>query len=134
MRRAGLTALPTLARSSPTTTSGATSFSTLPARAPERVPILIEHDRNQRAGVGSLTFGTDIRISGTLLPNEHGADIASESDVGFPWQLSVHIEPGRIEEVQPGQQVSVNGRTHSGPLTIFRDGLIRETSFTPTGA
>ncbi len=102
--------------------------------APERVPVLIEHDRGQRAGVGQLTIDKDIRIDGTLLANASGRAVASDADAGFPWQLSVHIEPGSVEEVAPGVQASVNGRAFTGPLTIFRNSLIRETSFTPTGA
>lgn len=40
-------------------------FDLASTRAAERVPILIEHDRSQRAGVGQLTISQDIRISGT---------------------------------------------------------------------
>ena len=102
--------------------------------APERVPVLVEHDRAQRAGVGQLAIGQDIRIDGTLLANASGQAVASDADAGFPWQLSVHIEPGSVEEVAHGVAASVNGRAFTGPLTIFRNSLIRETSFTPTGA
>lgn len=109
-------------------------FDLASTRAPERVPVLIEHDRAQRAGVGQLAIGDHIRIDGTLLANASGQAIASEADAGFPWQLSVHIEPGSVEEVAPGVAATVNGRAFTGPLTIFRNSLIRETSFTPTGA
>lgn len=109
-------------------------FDLASTRAAERVPILIEHDRKQRAGVGQLAIDQDIRISGTLLSNEHGTAVAAEADAGFPWQMSVHIEPGSVEEVAAGIETTINGRSLTGPLTIFRNGLIRETSFTPTGA
>lgn len=110
-------------------------FDLASTRSPGRTPILIEHDRNQRCGVGQLSIGNDaIRIAGVLLDNAHGRAIASESDAGFPWQMSVHIEPGYVEEVREGAAVTVNGQLLEGPLTIFRDSLIRETSFTPTGA
>lgn len=102
--------------------------------APARLPILIEHDRAQRAGFGALAIGNEIRISGTLLDNPSGNAIAAEADAGFPWEMSVHIEPGSIEEVGAGTEVTVNGRALTGPLTVFRNSRIRETSFTPTGA
>jgi hypothetical protein len=47
--------------------------------------------------------------------------------------MSVFIEPGEIDQLQPGAKTSVNGREVTGPLTIFRNNLIREVSFTPTG-
>lgn len=102
--------------------------------APDKVPVLVEHDRAQRAGVGQLTIGQDIRITGSLLANAHGQGVAADADAGFPWQLSVHIDPGSVDEVPPGVAARVNGRDFTGPLTIFRNSLIRETSFTPTGA
>ena len=102
--------------------------------APDKVPVLVEHARAQRAGVGQIAIGQDIRITGSLLANTHGQNVAADADAGFPWQLSVHIEPGSVEEVATGVAASVNGRDFTGPLTIFRNSLIRETSFTPTGA
>lgn len=119
---------------------GRVAFDLASTRFADKVPILVEHDRGQRAGFGQLSIdsgadaGSDLRISGTLLDNAHGNAIAAEADAGFPWQLSVHIEPGSIEEVGGGELVALNGRMLSGPLTIFRNSLIRETSFTPTGA
>lgn len=99
------------------------------------VPALIEHNRNQRCGVGQVAINPDnITISGSLLSNEHGSAVASDADEGFPWELSVHIEPGSTERVLAGTTVVVNGRSIPGPVTIFRNSQIREVSFTPTGA
>lgn len=116
---------------------GRVAFDLATTRFAERVPILIEHDRSQRAGFGQLSADAatgDLRITGTLLGNAHGQAIATEADAGFPWQLSVHIEPGSIEEIGEGFTTTINGRAVTGPLTVFRNSLIRETSFTPTGA
>ena len=103
---------------------------------PDRIPALIQHDRGQRAGFCGLTI-TDNQIfvsNGVLINNRHGSDVFNESKAGFPWQLSVHISPGRIEEVRAGEKLFVNGAEITGPLYIFRDSLVRELSFTPTGA
>ncbi|MBZ0222303.1 MAG: hypothetical protein K8F35_04685 [Dokdonella sp.] len=83
--------------------------------APERVPVLIEHDRAQRAGVGQLAIGENIRIDGTLLANASGQAIASEADAGFPWQLSVHIEPGSAEASCCQTQTSPSPRVGNTP-------------------
>lgn len=103
--------------------------------APNPTPILIGHDRNQRAGFATLDIQPgEIKIGdGTLLDNEHGRTVAAESDQGFPWQMSVHIEPASIEHLKAGTTVGVNGQQVSGPCVIFRNNTIREVSFTPTG-
>ncbi len=105
-------------------------------RIPERVPALVEHDRSQRAGFAALRVAAGkIEVAeGVLLDNEHGREIGNDSKGGFPWQMSVHIDPARTERVEAGKTVEVNGRTVQGPATIFRDNLIREVSFTATGA
>jgi hypothetical protein len=96
--------------------------------------ILLEHDRGQRIGIGEhITLGADMRVTGTLLDNDLGREVATESEQGFPWQMSVHVQPGRVDEVLSGQTAIVNGRTFTGPVSIFRDAAIREISFTPTG-
>lgn len=104
--------------------------------ANDKIPVLIEHDRDQRAGFASLDIMPDkIEVKdGILLNNEHGKAVALESDEGFPWQLSIHIKPGRIEELQAGSSTIVNGQAITGSAVIFRDNMIREVSFTPTGA
>lgn len=103
---------------------------------PEKLPILIDHDRGQRAGFvtsHSVSNTDGFSIAGNLLSNASGQAVASDSDEGFPWQMSVHIEPGSIEEVAQGTPIVVNGRSLVGPLTVFRNSSISEVSFTATG-
>lgn len=103
-------------------------------RAKEKVPALIEHDRRQRAGFAALSIGNSIEITdGTFLNNEHGRAVAMESDAGFPWEMSVHAEPGSIEQVKPGTTAIVNGYEVNGPAVVFRNTNIREVSFAVTG-
>jgi hypothetical protein len=104
----------------------------LEADAP--APLLVEHDRNQRAGIiDAFGVGPDgLTVSGRLLDTDTGRQIAAEADAGFPWQMSVHIEPARIEKIDG--QTEINGRLFDGPLTVFRANVIREVSLTPTGA
>jgi hypothetical protein len=101
----------------------------------DRTAVLVDHDRSQRAGVCKLSIADNrILAEGHLLPNTHGAAVAADADDGFPWEMSVHIQPGRVDELQAGSTTVVNGHTVNGPATIFRDSVIRELSFTPTGA
>jgi len=77
-----------------------------------------------------------VTISGELFSDidEQARDIATKADRGMPWQLSVGIFPGRVDEIGAGVALTLNGRPAVGPLTVFRDNRIREVSFVPLGA
>lgn len=101
---------------------------------PTPCPTLLQHDRDKRVGVCTLAVADGaLTCDGYLLANEEAQELAADADGGFPFQLSVHAQPGTTEEVAPGALVNVNGRTLTGPLVIFRQTAIRELSFTPTG-
>jgi hypothetical protein len=104
-------------------------------KTPQKLPMLMGHDREKIAGFSdSVDIGADIKIAGALSSKtDFGKEVAGLSDEGFPWQMSVHIEPRSIEEVAAGQTVTVNGRQFTGPINVFRNNVIREVSFTPTG-
>jgi len=114
---------------------GVVVFDVAGTRANSPTPILVDHNPAKRAGFATLSFenGQITIDEGTLLDNEHGAAIAAESDQGFPWQMSVYIEPERVEELAAGATTEVNGQAVHGPANIFRGNFIREVSFTPTG-
>lgn len=100
-----------------------------------KLPALVGHDRDRIAGYAEQTqAGDTLQVSGRLLQStEHGRMVAGASDEGFPWQLSIDARPARIEEVEAGAEVTVNGRQLAGPLIVFRDTRVAEVSFTPTG-
>ncbi len=102
-----------------------------------RIPALLEHCSKQRAGAinsHSINYEQGLVISGDLMSNEFGSQVAQDSDDGFPWQMSVRIEPGNVEEIAPDKTVFVNGKNYQGPITVFRGGRIREVSFCALGA
>lgn len=104
-------------------------------KAPQKLPMLLGHENDQIVGFSEkVTVGADIGVSGILSSfTDEGKEVAALSDEGFPWQMSVRIEPASVEEVRAGQEVTVNGRTFTGPINVFRNNVIREISFTPTG-
>jgi hypothetical protein len=92
---------------------------------------------NHREPVGVISQAKvdgKITIAGKLFADLEGPaqQIAMMADRGMPWQMSVGIIPGSIEEVRPGVKVELNGQTIDGPLTVFRQSRIRETSFCPS--
>lgn len=102
-----------------------------------RIPALLEHRTSQRAGAinsHSVSHEKGLEITGDLLSNEFGTQVAQDSDDGFPWQMSVRIEPSTTEEIAADQSVFVNGKNYQGPITVFRGGRIREVSFCALGA
>lgn len=108
---------------------GSTTFAT-PA------PALYQHRPDPVGLIRSATLGAGIHIAGELFSDvdEQAKAIAAKADKGMPWQLSVGIFPGRIDEVPKDARVDINGQTFEGPLTVFRDNRIREVSFCSLGA
>lgn len=104
-------------------------------KAPAKLPMLLGHDREKIVGFSErVDVGAEIKVGGMLSGvTDEGKHVAATSDEGFPWQMSVYIEPRSVEEVKAGATVVVNGRTFQGPINVFRNNVIREISFTPTG-
>lgn len=103
---------------------------------PSRMAILLNHEADDIVGYSDeFAITDDGLVLGGILSKvtEAGKEVTALSDEGFPWQMSVRIQPSRIEEVTAGTVVVVNNRSVTGPASIFRESTIVETSFTPTG-
>jgi hypothetical protein len=104
-------------------------------RAPDRMPVLLEHDTERIVGyTGSVTIGDRIEVDGFLVDGEAGRNVAGLAGQGFPWQMSVRIMPAAAVQLGDRERTSVNGIEVSGPATVFKDSLIREVSFCVLGA
>ena len=100
----------------------------------EKTGVLLEHNPNEKVGVGTLNIGEQgLMIHGNLLNTEQAQHIAQTADDGFPWELSAHLQSERQEQVNSGDVV-VNGLTVSAPITVLRDCVVREVSFVAVGA
>lgn len=100
----------------------------------DNVPALLLHDRAQRAGFGALSVSNhQLLMDGMLLNNIYGREVADESDAGFPWQMSVHVNANSIHELGQNETATVNGQTVTGPMIILKNCSVSEVSFTPTG-
>ena len=97
--------------------------------------LLEEHFGSSRIGVvQAVDTNGKIDVSGDFLTNAKAQEIVQDSDDGFPFQMSMMIDPGSIEEVSQGKSVTVNGQSFEGPITIFRQNRIREFTICSTGA
>ena len=102
------------------------------------IPILADHqDRlGDIAGQGTARIerGT-IRAAGILTQaTPAGQQVVALSKSGVSLQASVGFAVSNKEYVPSGQSATVNGRTVRGPVTIVREGKLREISLVPIGA
>lgn len=101
-----------------------------------QVPILRNHNQNMLVGhmTSHANDGRELWADGVLsAANQHAREIAAASDNGFPWSVSVGVEPMALLHLRAGQSIEVNGARHEGPLYVAR-GRLREISFVPAGA
>jgi outer membrane murein-binding lipoprotein Lpp len=104
-------------------------------KAPDRMPVLLDHDSGQIVGyTASVEVGESIRVEGVVTDGEAGRKVADQAAQGFPWQMSVRIMPETIVRLDDNEMMSVNGREVKGPASVFKDSLIREVSFCALGA
>lgn len=98
-------------------------------------PLLEEHFSANRIGVvKQVSTNGGIEVSGHFLKNPKALEIIQDSDDEFPFQMSMFIDPGSVEEVLQGQTVIVNGQSFTGPIAVFRNNRIREFTICSTGA
>lgn len=105
-------------------------------KAKKRVPILMDHNVTQRLGYSDqreLT-GRGLELQGVFLNNQLAAGVLAESKDGFPFEASVHLRATKLERVEEGQEVDVNGHKMKGPGYVFRKSELREVSFCALGA
>lgn len=98
-------------------------------------PLLGEHFSTSRIGVvKNVNTANGITVEGIFLSNTQAKEFVQDADDGFPFQMSMFIDPGSVEKVSQGQKVVVNGQTFEGPISIFRNNRIREFTICSTGA
>ena len=98
-------------------------------------PLLEEHFSTSRVGVvKEVGINQNITVTGDFLRNSKAREVVDDADDGYPFQMSMFIDPGSVEEVGQGVSVVVNGQTFTGPVAVFRNNRIREFTICSTGA
>ena len=102
---------------------------------PTPTPLLEEHFSTSRVGVvKEVGINQNITVTGDFLRNAKAREVVDDADDGYPFQMSMFIDPGSVEEVGQGVNVVVNGQTFIGPVAVFRNNRIREFTICSTGA
>lgn len=102
-----------------------------------RVPILFQHRHDETIGVGQLQIGDhQMSAAGELFTDieERARTLAAKADAGLPLQMSIGVFGVTEERFPTGKTAKVNGREFAGPVTVLRNGLVREVSFVTLGA
>jgi hypothetical protein len=106
------------------------------AKSTEGAVALLDHDPTQIVGQATGTFISD---SGIVIEGKITGDLADKQDPaakvvmharnGFKWKASIDGSIGRLERVEAGESVTVNGRSFRGPVYIARSSTIDGVSF-----
>ena len=102
------------------------------------VPVLADHDPSKPVGVFSniTKSGQQIKADGLLFlaEDDHAKSIYAKAKRGMNWQMSMGVFDYTFDDVPPGKQITINGRDAVGPLTVLRNGSLREGSIVALGA
>src|SRR5262245_1527612 len=103
----------------------------------KRFPTLRQHDPERIVGYTdeATTSAQRLRVSGHLTAaTDAGREALTLADEGFPWQVSLGADVGKMEFVDKGVTAKVNGRNFDGPCYVARATSLRECSLVPLGA
>ncbi len=103
----------------------------------QRKPIRFAHSAYQ--GVGHTeriaVEGGRLVAEGLVSRDTPAArEVVSSGKRGFPWQASIGAGVEQAEFVKAGANITVNGRTFTGPLYVARRTVLGEISFVDSGA
>lgn len=105
--------------------------------AAKKIPALRNHDQERIVAHYEDIELTAQRIRATGIMSGvgiHAQEVLQLADNGFPWQGSIGASVEKMEYVEAGSSVKVNGRNWDGPLLVARKTTLREISFVPLGA
>jgi phage major head subunit gpT-like protein len=105
----------------------------------QSIPILWGHDASLDNVLGQSSNvqsdGKQLFVAGELIGEGPIAErVVSLAKKGLRFQASIGADTGKIENVAPGESVTVNGRNFSGPISVVRGSSLREVSIVLFGA
>lgn len=97
----------------------------------------LAHNDNQLVGHVTDKTKTDseLNLGGVFSAATPFRDqVVDSAASGFPWEASVEVSPSKIEEIDAGKTVKVNGQEFTGPLYVTRKGTLSAFGFVAHGA
>lgn len=107
------------------------------AVASQSLPILKDHDASH-----IVAHSTEISLSAQRIKvagimsgvGVAAQEVAALAGNGFPWQASIGASIERMEFIDRGEKVTVNGKSFEGPVYVARKSTLGEVSFVAMGA
>lgn len=103
----------------------------------QTIPILKDHNPSQITGHSTEIekLQKRIKLSGLISGvGESAQEVLALAANGFPWQASIGASIERMEFIDRGETVTVNGQSFTGPLYVARKSKLVEVSFVAIGA
>lgn len=106
--------------------------------AKDKVPCLYGHmsgaivgtiDKASSDANGFYVFGQFSQV-----PTSRGPEVLAHAKEGFPFQASIGVQGIKVLHVDKGATHKVNGQTVEGPIDVWLESSVFETSFVPFGA
>ena len=98
------------------------------------------HDSGELIGDFSAidTSSGGLQAKGRIVPfkpDDRASEVLHRAAAGTPYEASVQFDPCNcgVEQLDDGQQATVNGQAVQGPLTIFRQWELRGGALCPQG-
>jgi len=105
----------------------------------QTIPILYGHEASLDSVLGQsseiMSDGQQLMVRGQLIgEGDTAGKVMALARRGMRFQASIGADTGRIENIGPGEAVTVNGRDFTGPISVVRGSALREVSIVLMGA
>lgn len=107
-------------------------------RVEPTLPLLNQHAPESVIGtiIQATNNGNTLTVTGTLFSDidDTAASLARKAQRGAAYQMSVGLYDAKPDIVTASQTQTINGQTVTGPVTVLRQGTVREVSIVALGA
>jgi hypothetical protein len=97
----------------------------------------LDHERTQRVGhvTAKVNDGSMLCLAGLASAATPARDeVVNSALSGFNWQASIEAHPGKLEAINAGKSVTVNGQSFDGPIYVARGSRLNGFAFVSHGA
>jgi hypothetical protein len=97
----------------------------------------LDHVQTQRVGVVTsvVNTGRTLRLKGNLsAATEARREVVESAKRGYVWEVSIEVNPTKVDFIERGERVQANGQSFDGPVYVARRGTLKGVAFVSHGA